>query len=65
MVEMRTRFGKRKTFYLIRTWLTHPSHDLYWQKFVPSAAQFAQIEIPVLTIAGVFGAAAGALYYFR
>ena len=50
---------------LIRTWLTHPSHDLYWQKLVPSATQFAQIEIPVLTIAGYYGAEAGALYYYR
>ena len=48
---------------LIRTWLTHPSHDLYWQKFLPTAEQFAQIDIPVLTIAGYYGAEAGALYF--
>ena len=48
---------------LIRTWLTHPSHDRYWQKFLPTAEQFAQIDIPVLTIAGYYGAEAGALYF--
>ncbi|MBS0448982.1 MAG: CocE/NonD family hydrolase [Proteobacteria bacterium] len=51
---------------LLRTWLTHPSHDRYWQKFLPSARQFAQIDIPVLTIAGYYGGAdAGALYYHQ
>jgi len=48
---------------LIRTWLTHPSHDRYWSKFLPSANQFAQIDIPVLAIAGYYGAEAGALYF--
>ncbi|MBA3625730.1 MAG: CocE/NonD family hydrolase, partial [Methylibium sp.] len=55
--------GKRSK--LVRTWLTHPSHDRYWQKFLPSAKQFAQIDIPVLDIAGYYGAEAGALYYHR
>ena len=49
---------------LIRTWLTHPSRDRYWQKLLPSAEQFAQIDIPVLTIAGYYGATAGALYLY-
>jgi putative CocE/NonD family hydrolase len=48
---------------LVRTWLTHPSHDRYWQKFLPTAKQFAQIDIPVLTIGGYYGAEAGALYF--
>jgi putative CocE/NonD family hydrolase len=50
---------------LIRTWLSHPSHDRYWQKFLPTAEQFAELDIPVLTIAGYYGAAAGALHYYR
>lgn len=57
----RLLLGKRNR--LIRTWLTHPSHDRYWQKFLPSARQFEQIDIPVLTMAGYYGAEAGALYY--
>jgi putative CocE/NonD family hydrolase len=54
--------GKRSK--LVRTWLTHPSHDRYWQKFLPTAKQFAQIDIPVLSIAGYYGAEAGALYFY-
>jgi putative CocE/NonD family hydrolase len=57
----RVYIGKRSK--LVRTWLTHPSHDRYWQKFLPSAKQFAQIDVPMLTIAGYYGAETGALYY--
>jgi putative CocE/NonD family hydrolase len=57
----RVLIGKRSK--LIRTWLTHPSHDRYWQKFLPSAQQFARIDIPVLSFAGYYGADAGALYF--
>lgn len=59
----RVLLGKRSK--LIRTWLTHPSHDRYWRKFLPSAKQFAQIDIPVLAIAGYYGAEAGALYFHQ
>ncbi|MDN6885518.1 CocE/NonD family hydrolase [Variovorax sp. CAN2819] len=59
----RVLLGKRSR--LIRTWLTHPSHDRYWQKFLPSAQQFARIDIPVLSFAGYYGADAGALYFHR
>lgn len=59
----RVLLGERSK--LVRTWLTHPSHDRYWQKFLPSARQFAQIDIPVLAIAGYYGAEAGALYFHQ
>jgi putative CocE/NonD family hydrolase len=59
----RVLLGKRSK--LIRTWLTHPSRDRYWQKFLPTAEQFARIDIPVLGIAGYYGAEAGALYFYR
>ncbi|MDR6539093.1 CocE/NonD family hydrolase [Variovorax soli] len=59
----RVLLGKRNK--LIRTWLTHPSHDRYWRKFLPTPQQFAQIDIPVLGIAGYYGAEAGALYFHR
>jgi len=50
---------------LFRQWLNHPSYDRYWQKMVPYRNEFAQVRIPVLTIAGYFsGASTGALYYF-
>ena len=57
----RVLLGKRSR--LIRTWLTHPSHDRFWQKFLPSPEQFARIDIPVLSFAGYYGADAGALYF--
>src|SRR5262249_36877038 len=59
----RMMLGQRSN--LVRTWLTHPSHDRYWQKFLPTAKQFEQTDIPVLSIAGYYGAEAGALYYHR
>ena len=59
----RVLIGKRSK--LIRTWLTHPSHDLYWRKFLPTPEQFAQLDIPVLGIAGYYGAEAGALYFYN
>lgn len=48
---------------LVQRWLSHPSHDRYWHKLLPSAKQFAQIDIPVLGIGGYFDASAGALYF--
>jgi uncharacterized protein len=46
-------------------WLNHPSYDRFWQTMVPYREQFARITIPVLTIAGYFGASEpSALYYF-
>jgi putative CocE/NonD family hydrolase len=50
---------------LIQGWLGHPSHDRYWRKWLPTPQQFGQIEIPVLTLAGYYGAEAGALYYHQ
>ncbi len=48
-----------------RRWLGHPSYDGYWQQMIPFQADFAAIDIPVLTTTGYFdGAAASALYYF-
>jgi uncharacterized protein len=49
---------------IFERWLSHPSFDHYWQKLVPYGEQFAHINIPVLTIAGYYGAGEiGALYY--
>jgi putative CocE/NonD family hydrolase len=52
--------------HIFERWLSHPSFDHYWQKLVPYGEQFAHINIPVLTIAGYYGAGEiGALYYAR
>ena len=46
-------------------WLDHPSYDDYWQKMIPYGEEFANIDIPVLTVDGYFqGGALSSVYYF-
>jgi putative CocE/NonD family hydrolase len=46
-------------------WLNHPSYDRYWQKLIPSRADFAHLDIPVLTTTGYYAPSEpGDLYYF-
>ncbi len=35
-------------------WISHPSFDEYWQQMAPYQEDFAQIDIPVLTIDGYY-----------
>jgi putative CocE/NonD family hydrolase len=50
---------------IFRSWLNHPSYDRFWQKWLPFGEEFAQIDIPVLTITGYYSAReTAALYYF-
>jgi putative CocE/NonD family hydrolase len=50
---------------VFRSWLNHPSYDRFWQKWLPFDAEFAAVDIPVLTITGYYSAGAtGALHYF-
>lgn len=47
-------------------WLSHPSVDEYWDKFVPDAAAYARMDIPILTITGHHdGVQRGALQFHR
>ena len=39
---------------LLQRWLQHPAYDRYWQAMVPFQADFAAINIPVLTISGYY-----------
>lgn len=46
-------------------WLAHPHQDAYWDGSNPSAAQYADISIPVLTITGAYDSdQAGALTHY-
>ncbi len=46
-------------------WLEHPAYDSYWRNTVPSAEEFAHINIPVLTTTGYYDSGQiGALSYF-
>ncbi len=45
--------------------MNHPSYDRFWQKWLPFGDEFAQVDIPVLTVTGYYSAGAtAALYYF-
>jgi len=48
----------------LQRWLEHPSYDLYWQRMVPYQQDFANINIPILTITGYYDdAQISALHY--
>ena len=50
---------------VFRSWLNHPSYDRFWQKWLPFGDEFANIDIPVLTVTGYYSAGeTAALYYF-
>ena len=50
---------------IFRSWLNHPSYDRFWRKWLPFGAEFAQIDIPVLTVTGYYSPhETAALYYF-
>lgn len=49
----------------LHRWLEHPSFDAYWQGMVPYRREFANIDIPVLTITGYYDdAQISAMQYF-
>jgi putative CocE/NonD family hydrolase len=51
---------------LWNTYMQHPSYDDYWKKMIPYKAEFAKIDIPILTITGYYDdAQRGALYYYN
>ncbi|HET9625679.1 MAG TPA: CocE/NonD family hydrolase [Kofleriaceae bacterium] len=51
---------------VFRTWLAHPTEDAFWQAVEPTAQQYAQLKIPILTITGHFDAdQQGALAYYE
>lgn len=50
----------------LQKWLTHPSYDAYWQSMVPFGKEYAQINIPVLSITGYYDdGQVSALEYLR
>ena len=47
-------------------WLRHPSYDSYWQAMVPYKSDYANIDIPILSITGYYDdAQVSALHYFN
>jgi putative CocE/NonD family hydrolase len=51
---------------VFQKWLEHPTPDAYWDAMVPTAAQYAKITIPILSITGYYdGDQRGALAFYR
>ncbi len=49
-----------------QSWLSHPSHDVFWQRFYFSKKESKQINIPILSITGHFDSdQPGALKYYN
>lgn len=47
-------------------WLEHPEQDEYWDRYNPSAEQYARMSLPILTITGSYdGNQLGALTHYR
>ncbi len=46
--------------------LDHPDHDAFWSAVLPQAADYRRIEVPLLTITGLYDSnQGGALLYYR
>lgn len=51
---------------IFQRWLKHPGYDDYWKKMTPQNIEYANINIPILTITGYYDAdQLGAMYYFK
>ncbi|ULU26222.1 CocE/NonD family hydrolase [Dyella terrae] len=51
---------------VFQTWLDHPEPDAYWDSYSATPAQFAKIDLPILTITGQYDDDQyGALSYYR
>jgi len=51
---------------VFQEWITHLRQDAYWEKYNPTAEQYAKLSIPVLTITGIYDAdQLGALTHYR
>lgn len=37
-------------------WIAHPQQDAYWDSYVPSAQQYARMQLPILSITGSYDA---------
>lgn len=62
--ELDTFLGSPSSIF--QEWLSHPHRDAYWDAGNPTAAQYANLDIPILTITGTYdGNQTGALLHYR
>ena len=49
-----------------RKWMQHPTPDAYWRSAEPTPEQYAKMDLPILTITGMYdGDQFGAITYYR
>ena len=51
---------------IFQKWLQHPDYDEYWRSLIPTAREFARLNIPILTTTGYYdGAQIGAVQFLK
>jgi putative CocE/NonD family hydrolase len=51
---------------VFQRWIAHPGYDAFWQEMNPNPADYAALDLPILTITGYFdGDQPGAMKYYR
>lgn len=51
---------------IFQEWIRHPQRDAYWDRYNPSPAQYSRIDLPILSITGIYdGDQLGALMHHR
>jgi uncharacterized protein len=51
---------------VFQKWLQHPTYDSFWQQMTPQKEEFAQLNIPILSITGYYDDdQIGAMHYFK
>ena len=51
---------------IFQEWISHPQRDGYWDSYNPSSHEYARLDLPILTITGIYDAdQPGALQHFR
>lgn len=51
---------------MFQEWVNHPDLDAYWDTYNPTDEQYAKLELPILTITGMYdGDQPGALDHYR
>ncbi|HET9485214.1 MAG TPA: CocE/NonD family hydrolase [Xanthomonadales bacterium] len=59
-----TELGLRSPIF--QTWISHPTVDAYWDSYNPTDAQYARIDLPILSITGHYdGDQPGAIEHYR
>jgi len=70
-IESGTSFRSLDTFVgipsaIFQEWTSHPDQDAYWDAYNPTAQQYAQLSLPILTITGMYDDdQPGALAHYR